>query len=194
MVETWTKIAKKCDYLVHTLDTLAINQDVKGLVVFFALLLAKICVLFVCATFGSIAIFMMLSILVSLAMMMLTIVSVIVGITVPVCGCIVGTASIVFIWSLVGISCLLVPLLAGRAYRTSKLGKLDSSFDTIRTFGEIKTHIISKMPRIKIEKKNATSTNNTPLAESKISSKQTNTTTTAPTTSTIKTEKKIAPQ
>ena len=69
--------------------------------------------------------------------MVLTIVSVIVGIAVPVCGFFVGLGSVVAVWMLVGIQCLLVPALLARAYYVNTSGKADSKFDTLRTINQM---------------------------------------------------------
>ena len=112
---------------------------------------------------GSLAISAFMTLLVSCLMMVLTIVSVIVGIAVPVCGFFVGLGSVVAVWMLVGIQCLLVPALLARAYYVNTSGKVDSNFDTLRTIDQMKTYIMNKASTmkkkaVKVEKKVASST------------------------------------
>ena len=127
---------------------------------------------------GSLAISAFMTLLVSCLMMVLTIVSVIVGIAVPVCGLFVGLGSVVAVWMLVGIQCLLVPALLARVYYVNTSGKVDSKFDTLRTIDQMKTYIMNKASTmkkktVKVQKKVASST----TKENKVEKKNASSTT-----------------
>jgi len=151
-----TYVLNKCDEFVSTLDNLVLKEDLKGLMVFFTLVVSSFVCVVAAAILTSVFISFLVASGVSLLMILTTIVSVIIWIAIPVCGFVFGLISISIVWGSICVLFLAVPALLGRAYYTKRLGRVDSKFNTVRLFEQMKTYVIKKTSPIKLEKNTTT--------------------------------------